>query len=282
MLFSATRIFPQFVGFASGTSLAVFGMSPLLLSWLATHFFTPPESVLDVTRFFTFMAVLTGVVNFAGAILLPGPAAAELPMAPLRDETALEADPEDDVEAHEETSLLASSIQSLTGLDALFAETPEHLTALQLLRNPYFWLFSTSIALVVGAVRHEQVSQCPGPDACLQAEMIKSNIGMIVLSLPSSSKSGNIALQVQLIAVSDTLTRLILGPVADIVSPVPTYSANGIWAFPRRPYVTRMIFLAGAASVFALAFIWPIIGIRSQESLWPLRFVSPRPLWCTD
>ncbi|KAI0724111.1 MFS general substrate transporter [Fomitopsis betulina] len=253
MLFSATRIFPQFVGFASGTSLAVFGMSPLLLSWLATHFFTPPESVLDVTRFFTFMAVLTGVVNFAGAILLPGPAAAELPMAPLRDETALEADPEDDVEAHEETSLLASSIQSLTGLDALFAETPEHLTALQLLRNPYFWLFSTSIALVVGA-----------------AEMIKSNIGMIVLSLPSSSKSGNIALQVQLIAVSDTLTRLILGPVADIVSPVPTYSANGIWAFPRRPYVTRMIFLAGAASVFALAFIWPIIGIRSQESLWPL------------
>ena len=103
--------------------------------------------------------------------------------------------------------------------------------------------------------------------------MIKSNIGMIVLSLPSVSKSENIALQVQLIAVSDTLTRLILGPVADIVSPVPTYSANGIWAFPRKPYVTRMIFVAGAAFVFALAFIWPIIGVRSQEALGPLRSV---------
>ena len=152
MLFSATRIFPHFVGFASGTSLAIFGMSPLLLSWLATHFFTLPEGVLDVTRFFTFMAILTGVVNLFGAIVLPGPAAADIPMVPVNEETAMEADPEDDMEAHEETSLLASSVQSLTGLDALFAETPEHLTAVELLKNPYFWLFSTSIALVVGAV----------------------------------------------------------------------------------------------------------------------------------
>ena len=81
------------------------------------------------------------------------------------------------------------------------------------------------------------------------------------------------------IAVSDTLTRLILGPVADIVSPVPTYSENGIWAFPRKPYVTRMIFVAGAALVFALAFIWPIVGVRSQEALWPLRSVPLQDIW---
>lgn len=167
MLFSATRIFPHFVGFASGTSLAIFGMSPLLLSWLVTHFFTPPEDVLDVTRFFTFMAVLTGVVNLFGAVVLPGPAAAELPVVPVIDETAMEADVEDDVEAHEETSLLASSIQSLTGLDALFAETPEHLTALELLKNPYFWLFSTSIALVVGAVCCRPLYFVTSADLCL-------------------------------------------------------------------------------------------------------------------
>ena len=103
--------------------------------------------------------------------------------------------------------------------------------------------------------------------------MIKSNIGMIVLSLPSTTKTENIAMQVQLIAISDTLTRLILGPFADIISPVPTYSASGIWAFPRKPYVTRMIFVAGAALLFAVAFVWPIVGVRSQEALWPLRFV---------
>ncbi|KZT68203.1 MFS general substrate transporter, partial [Daedalea quercina L-15889] len=250
MLFSATRTFPQFVGFASGTSLAIFGMSPLLLSWIATYFFTPPGGVLDVTHFFTFMALLTGVINLCGALILPGPAVAEIPTS---DETALQHDPDDDAEADEETSLLASSIQSLTGLDALCAETPEHLSAMELVKNPYFWLFSSSVSLVVGT-----------------AEMIKSNIGMIVLSLPSTKKTENIAMQVQLIAISDTLTRLILGPFADIISPVPTYSVNGVWAFPRKPYVTRMIFVAGAALLFAIAFIWPIVGVRSQEALWPL------------
>jgi len=253
MLFAATRTFPQFMGFASGTSLAIFGLSPLLLSWVATRFFTPPDGVLDVTRFFTFMAVLAGVVNFLGALILPGPAAADIPVAPTSEETAMAHDSDEDAEAHEETSLLASSVQSLTGLDALCADQPEHLSTMELLKNPYFWLFSSSISLVVGA-----------------AEMIKSNIGMIVLSLPTASHTENISTQVQLIAISDTLARLLLGPFADIISPVPTYSANGIWAFPRKPYVTRMMFMAGAALLFATAFIWPIVGVRSQEALWPL------------
>ncbi|TFY65489.1 hypothetical protein EVJ58_g1957 [Rhodofomes roseus] len=257
MLFAATRTFPQFMGFASGTSLAIFGLSPLFLSWVATEFFTPPDGVLDVTRFFTFLAILTGVVNFLGALILPGPAAAEFPIARTSEDTARERDPDDDAEAYEETSLLTSSLQSLTGLDALCAEQPEHLSAIELLKNPNFWLFSSSISLVVGA-----------------AEMIKSYIGMIVLSLPSASHTGNISFQVQLIAASDTLTRLLLGPFADIISPVPTYSANGVWAFPRKPYVTRMIFMAGAALLFAIVLLWPIVGVRSQEALWPLSLAT--------
>ncbi|KAH9934659.1 MFS general substrate transporter [Fomitopsis serialis] len=251
MLFAATRTFPQFMGFASGTSLAIFGLSPLFLSWIATEFFTPTDGVLDVTRFFTFMALLTGVVNFLGALILPGPAAADMPVAPTSEATAMAHDPDEDAEAHEETSLLTSSVQSLTGLDALCADQPEHLSAMELLKNPYFGC----------SLR---------PSHWLSAEMIKSNIGMIVLSLPTTSHTENISTQVQLIAISDTLARLLLGPFADIISPVPTYSANGVWAFPRKPYVTRIMFMAGAASLFTIAFIWPIIGVRSQEALWPL------------
>ncbi|KZT11258.1 MFS general substrate transporter [Laetiporus sulphureus 93-53] len=255
MLFAATRTFPQYVGLASGTSLAIFGMSPLFLSMVATRFFIDASANVDVTRFFTFMAVLTGIINLIGGLILPGPATEAVPKArPSPDDQTDYNEDAQVTEVNEEASLLAmSSIATDSSGRAILAQEPDHVDAVGLLKDPYFWVLAIVVSLVVGT-----------------AEMIKSNIGLLVLSLPSLSSHENISFQVELIAISDTLTRLLVGPLADLVSPVATYTADGVWAFPRKPYVTRVLFLACASLLFSLTFIWSILDVRTQEALWPL------------
>ncbi|PCH38118.1 MFS general substrate transporter [Wolfiporia cocos MD-104 SS10] len=254
LLFAATRTFPQYMGFASGTSLAIFGMSPLFLSMIATRFFHN-ELGVDVTRYFTFLAILTGTVNLFGGLVLPGPPIEAKPVMLSVEESYVEHEPAEEpdlADASEESTLLAGPRKPTADVTVLVAQEPDHLSAIDLFRDPYFWVMACVVSLLVGA-----------------AEMIKSNIGLIVLSLPSSTPE-SIAAQVQLIAVSDTLTRLLVGPLADFISPVASYSDDGIWAFPRKPYVTRVLFPAGASILYALTFIWPIVGVRSQGALWPL------------
>ncbi len=53
--------------------MALFGLSPLFLSVLASSFFTDPVSGLDVTRYVAFIGILAGVVHVIGAINLRTP-----------------------------------------------------------------------------------------------------------------------------------------------------------------------------------------------------------------
>ena len=52
--------------------------------------------------------------------------------------------------------------------------------------------------------------------------MVVSNLGSIVLSLPSSagSTTANVAQQVRLLSFFNTLSRLLVGPLADALAPV--------------------------------------------------------------
>ena len=113
--------------------------------------------------------------------------------------------------------------------------------------------------------------------------MVLSNIGTIVLSLPSTSTSSdsNITLaplndritssQVQMLSLANTISRLFAGPIADFVSPVASYLPNGERCFPRKHLVSRMAFLVGACFMLAMTCFWMEVGVRSQADVWVLR-----------
>ena len=103
-----------------------------------------------------------------------------------------------------------------------------------------------------------------------------TNIGSIVLSLPSSrgGSSNVISTQVRAISVANTLTRLVVGPLADYVSPVHIGLLNGVRQYGRKPWVSRKIFLTTAALVSAVAHLSLGAFIRSQNGLLLLRLAS--------
>lgn len=68
-LFAASRLFPQQPGVASGTSMALFGLSPLFLTYVASNWFTNPYTgTLQVVRFTAYLSVAAGVVHLVGAL----------------------------------------------------------------------------------------------------------------------------------------------------------------------------------------------------------------------
>ena len=116
-----------------------------------------------------------------------------------------------------------------------------------------------------------------------QCEMVISNIGTIVLSLPASPSSSELKVldipstatstQVRILSLSNTISRLLVGPVADFVSPVASYLANGERHYPRKHRVSRIAFLAGSTILLASTFLWMEVGVRSQAALWAVRYV---------
>lgn len=116
--------------------------------------------------------------------------------------------------------------------------------------------------------------------------MILSNIGTIVLSLPPSSSSSGVGLmrvpsadiatstQVRILSLANTISRLLVGPLADFVSPVASYLPNGDLCFPRKHRISRMAFLMGSSALLAITCGWMEVGVRSQAGVWALRSVD--------
>ena len=109
-----------------------------------------------------------------------------------------------------------------------------------------------------------------------------SNIGSIVVSLPSSSSfpspsalspptSDSVtATQVRLLSLSNTISRLLVGPLADFVSPVASYLPCGTIYFARKHHISRVAFIFAASALLVFTFVWMMIGISSREMLWAL------------
>jgi len=257
-LFAASKNFPKLIGMASGFSNVTFGMSPLFLSLLATTFYTNADTGLDVAGFSAFLALLCGGVNLFGTLALhtPNLRATQQPPA----ESGLETGSEPD----ETTSLLSGAPKGpLVELLAVPVEEPKTGSMLDLLKDPYFCVLFVLLALILGS-----------------CEMVISNIGTIVLSLPLSSADAAvtqvpasevmIASQVRLLAISNTLCRLFVGPLADYFSPVASYLPNGVYCFTRKHHASRVLYLTAGAAVLVISFVWTEIGIRSQNAIWAL------------
>ncbi|KAH9952179.1 MFS general substrate transporter [Amylocystis lapponica] len=249
LVFGAIKMFPQYTGVATGTTLALLGISPVVLSAIATQFFTDRTAGLDVNHFWTFLAVFTGIVHVYGAFVLPG-AIGEVKPISLPDEEIRDHDEPISVEVNESSPLLA--VTGHSGAQLVPADEPDNHSVVGLLKDPYYWLFITAVAMVSGT-----------------GDMVKLNLGLIMLSLPSSPGSNNISAQVQLTAAVNTVARLCSGSLADYFSPVACYSPAGVWSFPRKSYFSRALWPVGASLVLCASLLWLVVGIRTQEAIWP-------------
>ncbi|RPD66294.1 MFS general substrate transporter [Lentinus tigrinus ALCF2SS1-7] len=258
LVFASTKMFPRYSGTASGTSMSIFGLSPLFLSLLASKLFTTSDQSLDIPGFFTFMAVITGVVHCASTLVFH----ANRPFEVDAGEEAVFA-----TDAETTTSVFDSEEEPLLGgsddgpskdpanVHVVPVEEPQDGSTLDLFRDRYFWVLCLWMTLSVGA-----------------AEMVISNLGSIVLSLPSmgSSATANAAQQVRLLSFFNTISRLLVGPLADVIAPVASRLDSGVWGFASKRHTSRVSFMLGTCALLAVTFAWLNVGVRAQEDIWPL------------
>jgi len=103
--------------------------------------------------------------------------------------------------------------------------------------------------------------------------MVISNIGTIIMALPQSStgrlsgqliEGSPVADQVKILSISNTVSRIVFGPLADFVSPVEDLS--------RKPRINRFVFLSGSASLLSIIFLWMAVGVETRQQVWVLSF----------
>ncbi|KAF8078054.1 MFS general substrate transporter [Lyophyllum atratum] len=239
-IFAASKSFPRHPGAAAGTSMALFGLSPLCLSLFASNCFTEASSgQLKIVPYLRFLALLTATTHLLGAFILnpdpSRPSISDEPEIPQADET---------------TRLVVSKPSN----ELLTRNYPNPI------RDRYFWILALYCLLSIGA-----------------SEMVISNMGTIVLSLPpSSAPSSNTppdvitTNQVKIISIANTLSRLVVGPLADFVSPVASFLPTGTIIYPRKHRVSRVAFLSGPILLLAMSFLWMEIGVKSREAVWTL------------
>ena len=78
------------------------------------------------------------------------------------------------------------------------------------------------------------------------------------------------ASQVKLLAVSNTFARILVGPLADFVSPVASYPPSGI-VFPRKHWISRFAFLSVPSILLIFTCFWMAFAVRTQAQLWIVR-----------
>ncbi|KAF6765100.1 MFS general substrate transporter [Ephemerocybe angulata] len=248
-LFAASRFFPNHTGIASGGSMALFGLSPLFLSVIASNWFTDPTTdTLNVTRFTAFLAVFCGSVYLLGALALR----IDPLDIPVSTETPAAEEPRSGFP--DETTTLLPDRQKLRQL-------PGDGSIVDLARQSDFWLIAVFCLLTLGA-----------------SEMIISNIGTIVLSLPpytieqtgGSSAQAYTSRQVKLLSLSNTISRITVGVLADFISPVASYLPCGARTFPRKHRITRIAFLSLSSLMLASTFIWMNNRVLTRDDIWTL------------
>ncbi|KAG1756522.1 MFS general substrate transporter [Suillus paluster] len=255
-IFAACKNFPELIGIASGTSITLFGLSPMFISILASRFFSHPDEGLDVTHFLQFLAILCGAVHLFGAFTLHIiPLPEDLPSVVLEDS-------ESPAHVDEQTALLhGKRNHAEVEVGAVAVSAVNDSPVIDLVKDHNFWALAFVLFVILGS-----------------SEMVISNIGTIVLSLPSytsstiSAPSTEVATatQVRLLALANTLSRLVVGPLADLVSPVAAHVLPGAQSIPRKRHISRVAFIFFSILVLALTYFWMVIGVKSQVDLWAL------------
>ena len=120
--------------------MALFSLSPLFLSAIATNFFIHPATgQLNICHFMSFLALLTGFVYILGFINMQG-------LKQSIDEAQTTSEAVEENISQETSPLLAPTSQSRL---AMQASNP---SAMELLRRFDFWLLTIFCVFIIGAV----------------------------------------------------------------------------------------------------------------------------------
>jgi hypothetical protein len=79
--------------------------------------------------------------------------------------------------------------------------------------------------------------------------------------------------QVRLISVSNTLSRLISGPLADFISPLTSHRP-GDRPTSRKYRISRVVLLSGTSLLLTGTFVYLDLAIRTPDDLWILRYAA--------
>jgi len=118
--------------------MALFGLSPLILSLFASKWFTDSTGGLKVAEFTAFLAILTGIIHLLGAINLHVE-----PQLPEVDVSTATEGGDDDIEAPTERTPLVGNIKKLETYDSTW----------DVLNDYHFWILAVASLLTLGAVR---------------------------------------------------------------------------------------------------------------------------------
>jgi len=185
------------------------------------------------------------LINLSGALGLRSvPQTSNLSVQESEDEDEARSDDGDDDNhhhAHEDTPLLHSS------------SVRHHESLLSLFQDIDFWSLGLLMLICMG-----------------MSEMVMSNIGTIIASfdLPPTQQQLNAGPQIRLLSFSNTISRLLIGLIADIVSPIPTKGSDNNSIFSRTRVVSRTAFVWLSCLVLLVSFCWMGFGVRSPDELW--------------
>ncbi|GAA5856324.1 hypothetical protein JCM9279_006422 [Rhodotorula babjevae] len=270
-------------GLAIGVPCAVFGLSPLFLSSVAS-FFTTASSVdggrdlLDVAKYLTCIGVLLTLVNLVGGFLIQ-----ELPWEENLDKPFVDAvepfgneDDECGADHYGPDSGFNSSSTRPVGVDELPTERTALLGASTassaaapapsgslraFITSSSFWLLGAVVLLATGP-----------------CEMYMASLGSVVSSLSRSpalhaAPISALALRkrhIALISVVNTLWRLVVGGASDyLASAGADKERQPAW---RRQ--VRLVFVAVACVGLAAAYGWGATGLSTPAGLWVITFVT--------
>jgi hypothetical protein len=125
--------------------MALFGLSPLFLCFLASTFFTDPSTGLDVPRFLKLLALTSGVIHLLGAfnMRLCKPQC----IAPSTPGSASTSDGERSIDERE--PLLPSKPHRS---DSQIIPVGEGRSVIELFKDSHFWLLALVALIILGSV----------------------------------------------------------------------------------------------------------------------------------
>jgi hypothetical protein len=164
-LFAASKNFPEFIGMASGACAALFSLSPMLISILASRFFSHPDEGLDVIRFLRFLAVTCGAVHLFGGFTL------HIIHPPEQLSTVVLEDFEWSARADERTALLQGTRNNATEVEVgiVPVSVAKDDSIFALFKDHTFWVLAFIMFVTLGSVSLSHLYHPPdGVDFCWQ------------------------------------------------------------------------------------------------------------------
>jgi MFS family permease len=164
-LFAASKNFPEFIGMASGVCATLFSLSPMLISILASRFFSHPDEDLDVIRFLRFLAVTCGAVHLFGGFTL------HIIQPPDQLSNVVLEDFEWSAHADERTALLQGTRDDATEVEVGIVPVPvaKDDSIFALFKDRTFWVLAFIMFVMLGSVSLSHLYHpSDGVDFCWQ------------------------------------------------------------------------------------------------------------------